>query len=161
MVIQPPPPSYLVAKVEEEADIDEAGHEDAASPSALARWRVWCPPQGRTAEVMTYSVILLTLWAVSYCVLGKVALPGHHHHHHHQHHHRHHRHRHYRYRHHQHHHCHHHHCHHNHHHQFQCNWLNCAASLIFNLQLEELTRVNKLISDDIYTIQATLWKRPR
>ena len=79
MVIQPPPPSYLVAKVEEEADIDEAGHEDAASPSAVARWRVWCPPQGRTAEVMTYSVILLTLWAVSYCVLGKVALPGHHH----------------------------------------------------------------------------------
>ena len=95
-------------------------------------------------------------------LLPTCATPIVYHHHHHQHRHCHHHHHHYRYRHHQHHHCHHyHHCHHNRHHQFQCNWLNCAASLIFNLQLEELTRVNKLISDDIYTIQATLWKRPR
>ena len=33
----------------------------------------------RDSAQLTYSVILVTLWAVSYCVLGQVALPGHQH----------------------------------------------------------------------------------
>ena len=34
------------------------------------------PPSGQFGHLLTYAVILLTLWAVSYCVLGEVALPG-------------------------------------------------------------------------------------
>ena len=35
-----------------------------------------CPPSGQFGNLLTYTVILLSLWAVSYCVLGEVALPG-------------------------------------------------------------------------------------
>merc|ERR1711963_1054848 len=38
-----------------------------------------CPPRGQVAKVLTLSLILVTLWAVCYCVLGEVAMPGHHH----------------------------------------------------------------------------------
>ena len=34
------------------------------------------PPSGQFGNLLTYTVILLSLWAVSYCVLGEVALPG-------------------------------------------------------------------------------------
>ena len=78
MVITPPPMSCLERElgVEEEAcpSVDEK-----PGGSRLSCCSSWCPPRGRPAEILSYSLILLTLWAVSYCVLGQVALPGHHH----------------------------------------------------------------------------------
>ena len=37
--------------------------------------RVW-PPRGRPALLLTWALLGLTVWAVLYCVLGRVALPG-------------------------------------------------------------------------------------
>ena len=78
MVITPPPMSSLERELEVE---EEPGHSVDEKPggSTLRCCSSWCPPRGRPAEILSYSVILLTLWAVSYCVLGQVALPGHHH----------------------------------------------------------------------------------
>ena len=79
MVITPPPMSCLekeLGLVEEQPSLSV---EEKAEGSKLRCCSSWCPPRGRPAEILSYSVILLTLWAVSYCVLGQVALPGHHH----------------------------------------------------------------------------------
>ena len=76
MVIQPPPPSYLQGSPNGKP---ETGESLTTVAPSRAWWRGLCPPEGRPAEVVTYSVILVTLWAVSYCVLGQVALPGHQH----------------------------------------------------------------------------------
>ena len=79
MVITPPPMSHT----EREEDLLEEqpglSVDEKAGGSKLRWWSSCCPPRGRTAEMLSYSVILVTLWAVSYCVLGQVALPGHHH----------------------------------------------------------------------------------
>ena len=79
MVITPPPRSCLERELEVEEE--EAGPSAGEKPrgSVVRCCASWCPPRGRPAEVLSYSLILLSLWAVSYCVLGQVALPGHHH----------------------------------------------------------------------------------
>jgi len=84
MVIKAPPNIHennMDREAEEvKSDVEE---EDARSTSkytgcTCACPRV-CPPRGQVASILTISTILITLWAVSYCVLGEVALPGHHH----------------------------------------------------------------------------------
>ena len=46
------------------------------SPPGCGCIKALCPPSGQAGQLLTYAVILITLWAVSYCVLGQVALPG-------------------------------------------------------------------------------------
>lgn len=81
MVIKAPPNIHennMDREAEEvKSDVEE---EDARSTSkytgcTCACPRV-CPPRGQVASILTISTILITLWAVSYCVLGEVALPG-------------------------------------------------------------------------------------
>ena len=83
MVIQAPPQSFIESREEGESASAHSAQSEESPASVRGRcseWcSAWCPPRGRPAEVLTYSLILLTLWGVSYCVLGSVALPGHHH----------------------------------------------------------------------------------
>ena len=46
------------------------------SPPSCGCIKALFPPSGQGGHLLTCAVILLTLWAVSYCVLGQVALPG-------------------------------------------------------------------------------------
>ena len=89
MVIKPPPYIYQreVPEPEDECnDVTEDKNipqsEETSSldekkqlPKCSCASRI-CPPRGRAANILTICVILVTLWAVSYCVLGEVALPG-------------------------------------------------------------------------------------
>ena len=53
-------------------------HPLPESPSLGARLHhaLLCPPHGPPALLITYSIALATIWAVAYCLLGQVALPG-------------------------------------------------------------------------------------
>ena len=55
-----------------------SGHPLPPSPSLLTRAHhaLLCPPHGAPALLVSYSLALATVWAVAYCVLGRVALPG-------------------------------------------------------------------------------------
>ena len=79
MVITPPPMSCLERDLELVEEQPGLSVDEKPGESKQRWWRSCCPPRGRPAEILSYSVILVTLWAVSYCVLGQVALPGHHH----------------------------------------------------------------------------------
>ena len=48
------------------------------SPSLVERLHhaLLCPPHGPPALLVTYAIALGTIWAVAYCLLGQVALPG-------------------------------------------------------------------------------------
>lgn len=48
------------------------------SPSLVERLHhaLLCPPHGPPALLVTYAIALVTVWAVAYCLLGQVALPG-------------------------------------------------------------------------------------
>ena len=48
----------------------------APSLAARARHLLLCPPHGAPATLLTYLLALATVWAVAYCILGRVALPG-------------------------------------------------------------------------------------
>ena len=92
MVIKPPPYIYEREVPEPEDECDDAiedktipQHSEDEETSSLDQKKPLprcscasriCPPRGRAANILTISVILVTLWAVSYCVLGEVALPG-------------------------------------------------------------------------------------
>ena len=48
------------------------------APSFLerARYAFLCPPHSWVGQLLTYCLAVVTIWAVAYCILGKVALPG-------------------------------------------------------------------------------------
>ena len=80
MVITPPPLSSPDRQTELEEEPGLRLEEKPGSEKPVVRCcSSWCPPRGQPAMILSYALILLTLWAVSYCVLGQVALPGHHH----------------------------------------------------------------------------------
>ena len=58
------------------AEHDTKQPPSPVSPPGCGCIKALCPPSGQAGQLLTYAVILLTLWAVSYCVLGQVALPG-------------------------------------------------------------------------------------
>ena len=61
------------------AEQDSGGAKAPASPGSPPSCgciKALFPPSGQCGHLLTCAVILLTLWAVSYCVLGQVALPG-------------------------------------------------------------------------------------
>ena len=86
MVIKTPPNIHDVSTMEASdrpccrADHDSGGAKDPSpvSPPSCGCIKALFPPRGQFGHLLTYSVILITLWAVSYCVLGEVALPGEH-----------------------------------------------------------------------------------
>ena len=53
-------------------------HPLPESPSLRTRLHhaLLCPPHGPPALFVAYVIALATIWAVAYCILGKVALPG-------------------------------------------------------------------------------------
>ena len=84
MVIKTPPNIHDGTNMEASdrpccrTDPDSGAAKDSspASPPSCGCIKALFPPSGQFGHLLTYSVILLTLWAVSYCVLGEVALPG-------------------------------------------------------------------------------------
>ena len=92
MVIKAPPPSVhesIYSEIEDNSSDDLSRkdlrkesriiEDDDDKPKPLPKCqciRRVCPPRGRYASILTFSVILVTFWAVCFCVLGEVAMPG-------------------------------------------------------------------------------------
>ena len=82
MVIKTPPNIHDGSSVDTSdkpccrVDHDSKEPPSPVSPPDCGCIKALCPPSGQAGQLLTYAVILLTLWAVSYCVLGQVALPG-------------------------------------------------------------------------------------
>ena len=82
MVIKSPPPSVhenIYSEPDDALDDEENDSNEDDKPKPLPRCscvRQVCPPRGKSASLLTIAVIILTLWAVCFCVLGEVAMPG-------------------------------------------------------------------------------------
>eukprot|EP00088_Acartia_fossae_P039215 TRINITY_DN4080_c0_g1_i4.p1 TRINITY_DN4080_c0_g1~~TRINITY_DN4080_c0_g1_i4.p1 ORF type:complete len:584 (-),score=105.68 TRINITY_DN4080_c0_g1_i4:743-2494(-) len=49
---------------------------DDASLISRLKYSLLCPPHGPVATLFTWSLVIVTIWAASYVILGQVALPG-------------------------------------------------------------------------------------
>jgi len=50
--------------------------EEDATFSDRIKYSLLCPPHGSLATIITWSVLIITIWATSYVVLGEISLPG-------------------------------------------------------------------------------------
>ena len=49
--------------------------QSSAGPAERLKYSCLCPPHGWWGDLLTLATILLTVWAVSYCLLGSLSLP--------------------------------------------------------------------------------------
>jgi len=50
--------------------------ESLTSPLDKLKYIFLCPPHGYLASIITWSLVVVTIWAASYVILGQIALPG-------------------------------------------------------------------------------------